>query len=139
MTDLHAAIGLAQLARIEEWNETRIRNAVALSERITRAQTPRVRPGDRHVFHQYTIRIAGDRDAVVARLQEAGVGCAVHYPTPIHRQPVIQELGYGAYELPNAEAAAATVLSIPVHPALNDEDIAYIAEAVNAAIASAGA
>ncbi|GAB4333277.1 MAG: DegT/DnrJ/EryC1/StrS family aminotransferase [Dehalococcoidia bacterium] len=138
MTDLHAAIGLAQLAHVEEWNEARIRNAVALSGRITRAQTPRVRPGDRHVFHQYTIRVAGDRDAVVARLQDAGVGCAVHYPTPIHRQPVIQELGYGEYELPNAEAAAESVLSIPVHPALSDDDITYIAEAVDVAIARAG-
>lgn len=138
MTDVHAAIGLAQLDSIDAWNEARIRNAVALSERLTRAQTPQVRPGDRHVFHQYTIRVpAGRRDAIVARLQEAGVGCAVHYPTPIHRQPVIQDLGYGDYELPNAEAAAESVLSIPVHPSLSEDDIVYIAEAVDAAIAAA--
>lgn len=137
MTDIHAAIGLAQLARIEAWNEARIRNAVALSERITRAQTPQVRPGDRHVFHQYTIRVTGDRDAVMERLREAGVGCAVHYGTPIHRQPIIQELGYGEYELPNAEAAAESVLSIPVHPSLTADDIAYIASAVDEAIMAA--
>lgn len=136
MTDIHAAIGLAQLGHVEAWTEARIRNAVGLSERISRAQTPRVRAGDRHVFHQYTIRVHRDRDAVRERLRAAGVGCAVHYGIPIHRQPIIQELGYGEYELPNVEAAAESVLSIPVHPSLTSDDLDYIAAAVDEAIAA---
>lgn len=131
MTDLAAAIGLVQLSHLEAWNEARIANAAALSSKITAAETPRVREGDRHVFHQYTIRVANDRDGVQARLQEAGVGSAVHYPVPIHRQQIMQELGFGEADVPMAEAAAASVLSLPVHPSLTPEDIDYIAETVN--------
>src|SRR5690606_38914905 len=102
MTDLAAAIGLVQLSHLEAWNEARIANAAALSSKITAAETPRVREGDRHVFHQYTIRVANDRDGVQARLQEAGVGSAVHYPVPIHRQQIMQELGFGEADVPMA-------------------------------------
>lgn len=133
MTDLSAAIGLAQLGKLEGWNEARIANAERLSSLITAAETPRVREGDRHVFHQYTIRLAGNRDDVQMRLKEAGVGTAVHYPVPIHHQPIIQSLGFGDVSCPVAEAAAEAVLSLPVHPALSPEDIEYIAAAVNEA------
>jgi len=131
MTDLAAAIGLVQLTHLEAWNEARIANAQALSSKITAAETPRVREGDRHVFHQYTIRLANDRDGVQARLQEAGIGSAIHYPVPIHRQPIMQQLGLGEADVPMAEAAAQSVLSLPVHPSLTPEDIDYIAETVN--------
>ncbi|MEX0783201.1 MAG: DegT/DnrJ/EryC1/StrS family aminotransferase [Dehalococcoidia bacterium] len=134
MQDINAAIGLAQLGKLEAWNAARIRNAEVLSNAITTAQTPVVREGDRHVFHQYTIRVAGDRDGVQQRLQEAGVGSAIHYPIPIHRQPIMQELGFGDYSLPVAEAAAESVLSLPVHPTLTADEVAYVAQAVNAAI-----
>jgi perosamine synthetase len=131
MTDLCAAIGLVQMGHIEAWNDARISNAEALSALITAAETPRVREGDRSVFHQYTIRLAGDRDAIAKRLGEAGVGTGVHYPIPIHRQPVMQKLGLAGVECPIAEEAAKRVLSLPVHPSLTREDLEYIAEAVN--------
>jgi dTDP-4-amino-4,6-dideoxygalactose transaminase len=133
MTDICAAIGLAQLKKLETWNEARIRNAERLSSLITAAQTPVVRPGDRHVFHQYTIRLSRDRDDVQMRLQESGVGTAVHYPIPIHRQQVIMDLGLGDANCPVAEAAANSVLSLPVHPSLTPEDVEHIAAAVNEA------
>lgn len=131
MQDLNAAIGLVQMDRIEGWNEARIRNAVALSESIHAVETPRVREGDRHVFHQYTIRVAGDRDGLRDRLHAAGVGSAIHYPIPIHQQPIMKELGFGEGSFPVAEAAAQHVLSLPVHPSLAAEDVEYIAASVN--------
>lgn len=131
LTDLCAAIGLVQMDHIEAWNEARIANAEALSARITEVETPRVREGDRSVFHQYTIRVQGDRDAFSKALNEAGVGTGVHYPIPIHRQPIMQQLGLGGFECPVAEAASQSVLSLPVHPSLSREDIEYIAAAVN--------
>jgi dTDP-4-amino-4,6-dideoxygalactose transaminase len=134
MQDLNAAIGLAQLGKLEAWNAARIRNAEVLSNAITAVQTPVVREGDRHVFHQYTIRVSGDRQGVQQRLQEAGVGTGIHYPIAIHQQPVMQELGFGDYSLPIAEAAAESVLSIPVHPSLTADEVAYVAQAVNAAV-----
>jgi len=98
MTDLAAAIGNVQLGHLEEWNEARIRNAGALSNRIRTLELPagavrlpEVRPGDRHVFHQFTIRLATGRDGVQQRLQAAGVVCSLrsgairfspHFHTP---------------------------------------------------------
>jgi len=131
MTDLAAAIGLAQLAKLEHWNERRIRNARRLSEGIRRVRTPQTRDGDRHVFHQYTIRVPGHRDRLRAALEAAGIGTAIHYPVPIHRQPLFLELGYGGQRFPVAEQAADEVLSLPVHPALSDDDLDRIVEAVN--------
>jgi dTDP-4-amino-4,6-dideoxygalactose transaminase len=131
MTDLSAAIGLAQLEKLEGWNERRISNAEALSRWITTVETPRVREGARHVFHQYTIRLPGDRDAFQQRLHERGIGSAVHYPIPIHQQPIMQELGFGDYSLPVTEEAARSVLSLPVHPALSEEDVEFSAATVN--------
>lgn len=138
MTDLCAAIGLVQLDHLEAWTEARIQNAIALSERIERAETPRVRQGDRHVFHQYTVRVSADRDAVQRKLETRGVGSAVHYPVPIHHQPIIQELGFGDADVPIAEQAAQTVLSLPVHPALEGADLEYIAETVDEVLAGNG-
>lgn len=131
MQDLNAAIGLVQLEHLDTWTARRIANAERLSSLIERVETPHVREGDRHVFHQYTIRVSGDRDAFQQRLRDAGVGSAVHYPIPLHRQPIMQELGFGEGSFPMAEAAAASVLSLPVHPALTDDEVAYIAETVN--------
>jgi len=131
MQDLNAAIGLAQLEQLEGWTRARIANAERLSSLIRGFETPRVREGDRHVFHQYTIRVPRDRDRLQQRLQEAGIGTAIHYPVPIHQQPIIRELGLGEGAFPVAEAAAAQVLSLPVHPGLAPEDVEYIAATLN--------
>ena len=131
MQDLNAAIGLAQMDFIEDWNRARIANAEKLSSLIRSVETPRVREGDRHVFHQYTIRVTGDRDAFQAKLQEAGIGSAVHYPIPIHHQPIMEQMGFGDFDCPVADAASERVLSIPVHPSLGPEDVEYIASVIN--------
>ena len=131
MQDLNAAIGLVQMDYIEDWNVARIANAEKLSSLIRSVETPRVREGDRHVFHQFTIRVTGDRDAFQAKLQEAGIGSAVHYPIPIHRQPIMEKMGLSDFDCPVAEAASERVLSLPVHPSLGPEDVEYIASVVN--------
>ncbi len=133
LTDLAAAIGRAQLAKLDRFNERRRRNASLLDEALAGVEgvtTPRERPGYRHVYHQYTVRIAHGRDRFQERLRDAGIGTAVHYPIPVHRQPLYEQLGYGEVNLPVAEAAAAQVLSLPVHPALSDADLDRIVESV---------
>jgi dTDP-4-amino-4,6-dideoxygalactose transaminase len=140
MTDIAAAIGRAQLAKLEGFNERRRRNASVLDEGLAGIEgvvTPVERPGYRHVYHQYTIRVLGERDAFQARLRELGVGSAVHYELPVHRQPLYVGLGYRDVALPQAERAASQVLSLPVHPALADDDLDRIVEAVREAAASA--
>lgn len=131
MQDMNAAIGLVQMDYIERWNEARIENATKLASLIRAVETPRVREGDRHVFHQFTVRLTRERERVQQELQAAGVGSAIHYPIPIHHQPIIRALGFGEGTFPVAEAAAESVLSLPVHPSLGPEDVEYIAATIN--------
>jgi perosamine synthetase len=129
-TDIQAAIGLVQLDKLPAWNEQRIANARYLSERLQGVRVPVVRANRRHVFHQYTVRVSGDRQALQDHLREQGIGTAIHYPHPIHHQPFYRSLGYDDV-LPEAEAASREVLSLPVHPALSQSDLDRIVGAVN--------
>jgi perosamine synthetase len=140
MTDISAAIGRAQLAKLDRFNEARRLNASVLDEGlagIPGVVTPRERPGYRHVYHQYTVRIEGDRDRFQQRLRELGVGTAVHYSVPVHLQPLYIELGYGQVSLPVAERLAGQVLSLPVHPGLTESDLDRIIDSVRK-VASTG-
>jgi dTDP-4-amino-4,6-dideoxygalactose transaminase len=133
MTDIAAAIGRAQLAKLDRFNEARRKNASILDEGLAGIQgvlTPRERRGYRHVYHQYTIRVEGDRDRFRERLGELGVGTAIHYEVPVHRQPLYTELGYGAVSMPIAEQTADHVLSLPVHPGLTESDLDRIIDSV---------
>ncbi|MCB9099340.1 MAG: DegT/DnrJ/EryC1/StrS family aminotransferase [Anaerolineales bacterium] len=131
MTDVHAAIGLAQLKKLWPFTEARINNARFLNQHLEGVVTPTVPENSTHVFHQYTIRVPnGRRDEVLAGLQAQGIGCGVYYPVPVHQQRVYTELGY-AVSLPEAEQAALEVISLPVHPALSSADLETIVAAVN--------
>jgi perosamine synthetase len=133
MTNIHAAIGNAQLAKLDGWTRQRQQNAAKLTDLIADVViTPVTRPWAQHVYHQYTVRIPGGRGDMEARLAERGIGTGVHYPIPVHHQPLYRDLGY-ADSLPNAEQASREVLSLPVHPALTDDDLARVAECVIAA------
>jgi dTDP-4-amino-4,6-dideoxygalactose transaminase len=132
MTDVHAAIGLEQLKKLEGRNEQRRANAEFLSEHLQGLMVPSVPAGCTHVYHQYTVRVPdGKRDALRAYLQENGVGSEVYYPVPVHQQIFYtDELGY-KITLPEAEQAALEVLSLPVHPALSQADLETIVSTVN--------
>ncbi len=132
MSDLHAAIGLAQMDRLEEFTARRRENAAYLSEHIESVVTPKVKEGYEHVWHQYTVRVDGgrDRDAAVERLREAGIGTGVFYPLPVHQQGYIREI-VGDVSLPVTEQMAREVISLPVHPLVSEDDLATIVAAVN--------
>lgn len=136
MTDLGAAIGLVQLAKLESYNSRRAENAARLTSGIAGIPgliTPEIGPGRTHVFHQYTVRVTSSfalsRDDLVARLGERGIGSGVYYPVPIHKQKVYADLGYDV-SLPVTEQFAAEVLSLPVHPQVDSGDIDYIVNAI---------
>jgi UDP-2-acetamido-2-deoxy-ribo-hexuluronate aminotransferase len=80
---------------------------------------PEVSPGNTHVYAQYTLRVE-DREGLRAHLQAAGIPTAVYYPVCLHEQPVYRPLGYLRGDFPVAEAAAAQVVSIPMHPHLDE-------------------
>jgi perosamine synthetase len=134
MMDIQAAIALEQLKRMENFNKKRIRNAELLTKGLSKfkwLKTPKVRPGFKHVFHQYTIKVdASIRDKLAAYLKENGVGCAVFYPKPLHLHPFFLNMGYKQGNFPVAERVSKQVLSLPVHPFVSDEDIKKIVEVV---------
>jgi dTDP-4-amino-4,6-dideoxygalactose transaminase len=136
MTEIAAALGNAQMPKIDTRNEQRRANATRLTELLAVCdgiETPRELAGRHHVYHQYTLRVRGGREArdrLQARLREEGIESAVFYPTPIHRQPLYRRLGYGDAQMPVSERLCDEVLSLPVHPALGEADLEAIADAV---------
>ena len=132
MTDVHAAIGLAQLLKLEQFNRTRQANASYLSDNLKGIIPPCVPAGCQHVFHQYTVRVPnGQRGALKEHLHANGVMSGIYYPRPIHKQTYyLQELGY-SLSLPVAESIAQEVLSMPVHPGLSQADLETIVSVVN--------
>lgn len=132
MTDVHAAIGLAQLRKLEKFNAARRRHAEVLSGGLAGVPgvvPPVERPGCTHVYHQYTVKVSRDRDGLRQRLAARGIGSGVYYPMPVNRQPVYQALGEFP-AMPVAERLCGEVLSLPVHPALSEEDLARIVGAI---------
>lgn len=135
MTDIHAAIGRVQLTKVDAWTVQRQRNAAFLDANLEGVTPPPVAEGAVHVYHQYTIRVAEDRDGFAAALREEyRVGSGMFYPVPNHRlAPFMVDV-----DLPETERAARECLSLPVHPSLTDEHLDRIVTAVNS-LAKAGA
>ena len=139
MSEIQAAIGLAQLQRLEAMTNRRRQTANLYNTRIAANGfiRPAVRPDARHVYHQYTLRVTAgsphDRGTVRARLNERGIATAVYYPIPVHQQPAYQE--FAGVRCPVAEQAASDMFSIPVHSGLSDEERERVIEAVNAVTA----
>jgi len=85
------------------------------------------------VFHQYTLDVGPDRDAIVRELQEAGIGVGIYYPIPVHRQAYVMERGLHA-DLPTTDRAAARTLALPMYPGLTLDEQAEVVRAVRAAV-----
>jgi perosamine synthetase len=133
MTDVGAAIGLAQLARVDGFNAARRHHAGILSKGLAGLNgviTPVERSGYAHVYHQYTVRVAEGRDSLRSRLATRGIASGVYYPVPVHRQPVYARRGYDRQSFPVSERMAREVLSLPVHPALAAPDLERIVRVV---------
>ncbi|VVB96521.1 (5-formylfuran-3-yl)methyl phosphate transaminase [uncultured archaeon] len=135
MTDIAAALGHVQLARLDGFNNARIRNAKYLAEKLSKIKgikNPYADSRCRHVFHQYTVRLNGNipRDEIAALLNKKGIGTGIYYPLPIHKQPYYSSLGYKD-SLPVSEKASLEVLSLPVHPAINKEELDTISSAMH--------
>lgn len=134
MTDIHAAIGRVQLTKVDAWTHTRQENAAFLTANLEGVQAPGVAAGAVHVYHQYTIRVAQDRDGLAAALKsEHNIGSGMFYPIPNHRLAPFQV----DVDLPETTSAALECLSLPVHPSVGQSDLERIVNAVNT-LAKAG-
>jgi dTDP-4-amino-4,6-dideoxygalactose transaminase len=129
LDEIQSAILRAKLPVLDADNARRQAIAAQYSRELrdTRLTLPPTRPGASHVFHQFVIR-SRKRDELRMWLRERGVGTLVHYPVPVHRQPAyagrVWTLSGG---LPHTDAAAASVLSLPMFPQLSDDDVATVA------------
>jgi perosamine synthetase len=136
MTDMAAAMGLVQLKKLDGMNARRAANAEYLdrSLRCPGLITPHVRPGSTHVYHQYVVRVEKgarlSRDAFMQALAARGVGTAIHYPRPVHDQPLYQG-SQGKDPCPVSGRLASSVLSLPVHPLVSEDDLRAIVRAVH--------
>ena len=136
LTDIAAAIGRVQLRKLPKMNALRQKNGEVFSKMIYRKGivTPVVRPGSTHVYHQYAIRVSDDaditRDEFIRCLEQKEIGTAVHYPIPVHKQPVYASTIH-ARECPVSEKISREILSIPVHPGLTPAQRDEIIQAVN--------
>jgi len=93
--------------------------------------TPKVAEGNTHVYAQYTIRSRAERrDHLVSKLKANGVPVGLYYPKCFHEQPVFKFLGYKFGDFPESEKASREVLSLPMHPFLNEEDQQFIADQI---------
>jgi perosamine synthetase len=140
MTNIAAAIGLAQLEHLDEGNQRRQENAAFLLDSLRDVEGITCSSVDSkgvHVFHQFTIRIEDEfplsRDGLCNHLKEKGVGFGIHYPTPIHKQPLFEKLGYtdDHVDCPIAAEMSKRVLSLPVHPQLTADDLRFIVQTIH--------
>jgi dTDP-4-amino-4,6-dideoxygalactose transaminase len=130
MTSIAAAIGRAQLTKLPDNVAARRANAAALSDAVREVDgaTPPVEPaGRKHAFHQYTVRTS-DREALRSHLADRGIDTSVYYPRPIHDQPAYADVDADA---PDAERAAETVLSLPVHQGLDADDLRRVTDSLH--------
>ncbi len=132
MTDIEAAIGLAQLKRLPGFHERRTFNAEYLRCRIESVDVPSTKPDHVHAWHQFTVRInhGRSRDEAVQQLNAAGIGTGIYYPVPLHKQPYIEYM-VGNVSLPVTEQMAEEVFSIPVHSQLTLPEMEQIVHEVN--------
>ncbi len=135
---IQAVVLLAKLKRLAAWNEQR-RTAAArydeLLDGVADVIRPTVAPGNKHVWHLYVVRVP-NRDEVLARLHADGIGAGIHYPIPIHLQGAFAYLGHRPGDFPVTEAAARTILSLPIFPGITVEQQEAVVGALCRALTS---
>jgi UDP-2-acetamido-2-deoxy-ribo-hexuluronate aminotransferase len=131
LDEIQAGVLLVKLKRIEAYNEKRRRNASLYAQLLAGSvRCPVERPGNVHVYHQYTIR-SPKRDELQQRLRDNNISSVVYYPTPLHLQEAVGFMGYKRGDFPVAEETSEKVLSLPMYPELEEASIRSIADIVN--------
>lgn len=129
LNSVNAAIGRVQLSHLEEWNNRRL----AIASRYIQGcrglgdlMVPVPPKGCEPAYHLFAVT-TGHREALRRYLQEQGIATGVHYPIPIHLQPIYRELfGYKEGTFPRAELHAKRVLTLPMYPELKDAEVDYV-------------
>lgn len=132
---LQAAILLAKFAIFADEVAARVKVAERYSRELAGlARVPHIPHGDVSVYAQYTVEV-DERDQIIKALAEAGVPTAVHYPIPLHLQPAFSGLNAGLGSYPHAEKAASRVLSLPMHPYMEQKEQDAVISTLKAVLA----
>jgi len=133
LDELQAVILRVKLRHIEEFNRERRRAAHYYSEQLAGLVTPPHEDGiGTHVYHQY-VTLTDKRDAIMKKLTENEIACAIYYPIPLHKQPVFAEQ-YKSVSLPVSERVAEKCMALPIHPELTNQQIDQIVTLIKSAI-----
>ena len=138
---LQAAVLRVKLRHLDAWTGARQQNAARYDALLAGAGLtadivpPPTLPDRRHVYNQYVVRVPGDRDGVLGRVRESGVGAAVYYPKPLHLQTCFADLGYREGQLPEAERACREVMALPIFAELGEARQRRVVEALSEAVA----
>jgi len=135
---IQAVVLAAKLRRLEAWNEARRAAAARYTQLLAgddEVLAPQTMDGNDHVWHLYVVRVPR-RDEILPRLQAAGIGVGVHYPTPLHLHGALRHLGYGAGDFPKAERAAGEILSLPLYPHLTATEQERVVATLRLALAA---
>ncbi|XES77702.1 MAG: DegT/DnrJ/EryC1/StrS family aminotransferase [Candidatus Bathyarchaeia archaeon] len=131
----NAAVGRVQLRRLEEWNKKRQAAANRYNELLSDLSEIELPPSENAqtvpVYHLYAIRLK-KRDELKAHLEGRGIQCGIHYPIPIHLQPIYRQLyGYKEGDFPICEQICKEVLSLPMYPDLKPSDIEQVSQSIH--------
>lgn len=139
LTEIAAAIGIKQLARLDAMNRLRQENARYFDDHLINIRglvLPRVLPRRTHVYHQYTLRLLPEfaltRAQFINALDACGIGSAIYYPQPVYEYPYLRDNAWARVRLTEAEMLSQQVVSIPAHPALDSGDREKIVETIRA-------
>jgi perosamine synthetase len=141
LSSLHAAVGLVQLERLDRYLEARRRNAAYLSGRLSEidaVEPPFVAPQALHSYYKYICRLLPEAgveiDELVRAVAAEGVPISRRYPTPLTKQPVFREAGYGGLPCPVAERLAGELFTLLVHPTVAEADLVDVVTAIRKVI-----
>lgn len=137
LDEIQAAVLRVKLRYLNDWNEKRRRNARLYNEYLkdlvdkALVTTPKEKDWAKHVYHLYVIQVEeGVRDNLIAHLNSRRIGAQIHYPIPIHLQKAYKHLGYKEGSFPVTERLAKRIISLPIFPELEQQEIEYIVQEI---------
>ena len=133
---IQAAVLAVKLRHVDEWSEHRRQRAEQYTELLEEAKLtekvipPFITAGSRHIFHQYVVRVAENRDALMKHFATNGISTKVYYPVPLHLQECFEYLGHRQGDFPNAESAALETMALPLFPEITQDQMAYVVNTI---------
>ncbi len=138
LEEFQALVLNLKLKHLNEWNKNRRALAAVYNDLLqnTSLITPVEMEKNKHVYHLYVVKLPKnvEREKLRGFLSNTGIGTAVHYPVPIHLQPVFRSLGYRECLFPVSEMVSNQILSLPMYPGLSDDQVHYVCSSIKEAI-----